>query len=108
VTRRSLFVIVLSVQDRVVLEQRVRAYTAKRYEVVRAKIVLMAADGWRTPWPSPGSASARRRCYAPSREPNGSAQYAATSRPQPSMGKHSFGPRRLSRSSWDFRWRFPA
>lgn len=44
-TRRSPFVIELSAQDRAVLEQRARAYTAAHHEVVRAKIVLMAADG---------------------------------------------------------------
>jgi hypothetical protein len=45
VTRRSPYVIELSAQDRAVLEQRARAYTAAHHEVVRAKIVLMAADG---------------------------------------------------------------
>ena len=35
----------LSAQDRSVLEQRARAYTAPHHQVVRAKIVLMAADG---------------------------------------------------------------
>ncbi len=44
-TRRSPFVIELSAQDRVVLEQRTRAYTAAHHEVVRARIVLMAAEG---------------------------------------------------------------
>ena len=48
VTRRSPYVIELSAQDRAVLEQRARAYTAAHHEVVRAKIVLMAADGWET------------------------------------------------------------
>lgn len=47
-TRRSPYVIELSAQDRAVLEQRARAYTAAHHEVVRAKIVLMAADGWET------------------------------------------------------------
>jgi hypothetical protein len=45
VTRHSPYVIELSAQDRVVLEQRARAYTAAHHEVVRSKIVLMAADG---------------------------------------------------------------
>ena len=45
VTRRSPFVIELSASDRAVLEQRARAYTAAHHEVVRAKIVLMAAAG---------------------------------------------------------------
>jgi transposase len=39
-------VIELSAQDRAVLEQRARSYTAAHHQVVRAKIVLMAADGW--------------------------------------------------------------
>jgi hypothetical protein len=38
-------VIELSASDRAVLEQRARAYTAAHHEVVRAKIVLMAAAG---------------------------------------------------------------
>lgn len=46
VTRRSPFVIELSVQDRAALEQRARAYTAPHHVVTRAKIVLLAADGW--------------------------------------------------------------
>jgi hypothetical protein len=45
VTRRSPYVIELSVRDRAVLEQRARSYTAAHHQVVRAKIVLMAADG---------------------------------------------------------------
>lgn len=44
-TRRSPYVIVLSAADRAVLEERARAYTASFAQVVRAKIVLMAADG---------------------------------------------------------------
>jgi len=46
VTRRSPYMIELSAQDRAVLEQRARCYTAAHHQVVRAKIVLMAADGW--------------------------------------------------------------
>jgi winged helix-turn helix protein len=46
VTRRSPFVIELSAEDRAVLEQRARAYTAPHHVVLRAKIVLLAADGW--------------------------------------------------------------
>jgi transposase len=38
-------VIVLSEADRAVLEERARAYTASYAEVIRAKIVLLAADG---------------------------------------------------------------
>ena len=48
-TRRSPFVIELSAPDRAVLEARTRAYTAAHHEVVRAKIVLMAADGLDNP-----------------------------------------------------------
>lgn len=44
-TRRSPYVITLSAADRAVLEERVRAYTAPFAVVVRAKIVLLAADG---------------------------------------------------------------
>ncbi len=44
-TRRSPYVITLSAADRVVLEERARAYTAPFAQVVRAKIVLLAADG---------------------------------------------------------------
>jgi hypothetical protein len=45
VTRRSPFVIELAAEDRVVLEQRARAYTGPHHLVIRAKIVLLAADG---------------------------------------------------------------
>ena len=44
-SRRSPYVIVLSDADRAVLEARARAYTAPLAEVVRAKIVLLAAEG---------------------------------------------------------------
>ena len=44
-SRCSPFVIVLSDADRRVLEGRARAYTLPHAEVVRAKIVLLAADG---------------------------------------------------------------
>lgn len=44
-SRTSPFVITLSDTDRAVLEERARAYTSSHAEVVRAKIVLMAADG---------------------------------------------------------------
>lgn len=44
-SRCSPFVIVLSDADRKVLEERARAYTLPHAEVVRAKIVLLAADG---------------------------------------------------------------
>ena len=44
--RQSPFVIELSPEDRVVLEQRSRAYTGPYHVVIRAKIVLLAAAGW--------------------------------------------------------------
>jgi transposase len=44
-SRRSPFVVVLSEADWTVLEKRARAYTASFAEVVRAKVVLLAADG---------------------------------------------------------------
>jgi hypothetical protein len=44
-SRRSPFVIVLSVEDRSRLESLVRKQTAERRMVVRANIVLAAADG---------------------------------------------------------------
>lgn len=43
--RESPFVIDLSQQERNVLEGRARTYTAPYRDVVRAKIVLMAAEG---------------------------------------------------------------
>jgi transposase len=45
VSRPSPFVVVLSDADRAVLEERARAYTAPFADVVRAKIVLLAAAG---------------------------------------------------------------
>ena len=45
-TRRSPYLIELSAADRAALEQRARAYTAPHHQVVRAKIVLLANDGW--------------------------------------------------------------
>ena len=45
VTRRSPYVIELSAADRAALEQRARAYTAPHHQVMRAKIVLLAAAG---------------------------------------------------------------
>ena len=44
-SRRSPHVIVLSDADRAVLVARARAYAAPHAEVVRAKIVLLAAEG---------------------------------------------------------------
>ena len=41
----SPFVIVLTRKERVELERRVRAYTGPYWRVVRAKIVLLAAEG---------------------------------------------------------------
>ncbi len=43
-SRRSSFVITLADADRAVLEERARAYTGSFASVVRAKIVLLAAD----------------------------------------------------------------
>lgn len=42
----SPFEIILSVDERRELERRSRCYTASYAAVVRAKIVLLAADGW--------------------------------------------------------------
>ena len=44
-SRSSPFVITLSDADRAELRRRARCYTALHAEVVRAKIVLLAADG---------------------------------------------------------------
>ena len=44
-SRHSPSVITLSVDDRATLERRVHAYTASFATVIRAKIVLLAADG---------------------------------------------------------------
>ena len=43
--RKSPFVIDLSEIERVTLERRARAYTSPYEEVIRARIVLYAADG---------------------------------------------------------------
>ena len=43
--RRSPFVIVLSAQERNALESRARKYTSSYRDVIRAKIVLLAAQG---------------------------------------------------------------
>jgi transposase len=43
--RRSPFVITLSDEDRAVLERRVRGQTVEHRHVVRARIVLWAAEG---------------------------------------------------------------
>lgn len=43
-SRRSPFVIALSDAERVVLEERARAYTASYAEVIRARIILLAAE----------------------------------------------------------------
>src|SRR5438105_4072220 len=44
-SRSSLFVITLPDADRAELQRRARCYTAPHAEVVRAKVVLLAADG---------------------------------------------------------------
>jgi hypothetical protein len=46
-TRQSPYVIKLSAADRAALEKRSRSYTARHADVVRAKIVLLCADGHR-------------------------------------------------------------
>ena len=43
--RISPFQIVLSKEERKVLERRARKYTLPYFEVLRAKMILMAADG---------------------------------------------------------------
>jgi hypothetical protein len=43
--RRSPFRIVLSKEERIVLETQVRQYTSPYCHVIRAKIVLLAAEG---------------------------------------------------------------
>lgn len=45
--RESPYWIKLSREERHELEQRVRKYTSPYFQVVRARIVLLAADGWR-------------------------------------------------------------
>ncbi|MEX1092085.1 MAG: helix-turn-helix domain-containing protein [Acidimicrobiia bacterium] len=45
--RSSPYRIVLTVEEQRVLEERARRYTLPYREVVRAKIVLMAAEGFR-------------------------------------------------------------
>lgn len=45
--RRSPYSIVLSAEERRELERRARRYTLPYFEVMRAQIVLLAADGWR-------------------------------------------------------------
>ena len=45
-TRHSPYVITLSAADRAVLEKRSRSHTARYADVVRAKIVLLCADGY--------------------------------------------------------------
>lgn len=45
--RHSPFVINLSAEERRSLEASSRKYTAPYMEVVRAKIILLASDGWR-------------------------------------------------------------
>jgi hypothetical protein len=44
--RKSPYVITLSKQERWELEHRVRKYTLPYFAVTRARIVLLAADGW--------------------------------------------------------------
>jgi Homeodomain-like domain-containing protein len=44
--RRSPFVIELTPEERRTLESRVRHYTLQYREVIRAKVILLAAEGW--------------------------------------------------------------
>ena len=44
--RKSPFTIVLSPDERRALEQRARKYTLPYFEVLRAKMILLAAQGW--------------------------------------------------------------
>jgi len=43
--RRSPFVIVLNSEEKRILEQRVRRYTLPYFQVVRAQMILLAAQG---------------------------------------------------------------
>lgn len=45
--RQSPFVVELSAEERRVLEALARKYTAPYRDVVRARVILFAADGWR-------------------------------------------------------------
>ncbi len=44
--RRSPYTIVLSPHERKILERRARKYTLPYFNVIRAKMILLAADGW--------------------------------------------------------------
>ncbi len=44
--RHSPYVIVLSQHERNILKRRARKYTLPYFEVLRAKMILLAADGW--------------------------------------------------------------
>lgn len=44
--RKSPYVIELSAEEREVLESRARQYTSPYWYVVRAKLILLAAEGW--------------------------------------------------------------
>jgi hypothetical protein len=44
--RESPYVITLSRQEREILESRARKYTLPYFEVLRAKMILLAAQGW--------------------------------------------------------------
>ena len=45
--RKSSYTIVLTAEERQELERRVRKYTLPYFQVVRAQIVLLAAEDWR-------------------------------------------------------------
>lgn len=68
--RRSPFVIILTASERAELESRARAYTSPYCEVVRAKIILLAAQGLgndeiaaRVEWPRQIVSKWRQRFY---------------------------------------------
>ena len=44
--RKSPYVVTLSRQEREILESRARKYTLPYFEVLRAKIILLAAEHW--------------------------------------------------------------
>ena len=44
--RHSPYVIALSQHERKILTRRARKYTLPYFEVLRAKMILLAADGW--------------------------------------------------------------
>lgn len=45
-SRKSPYIITLSRREREILESRARKYTLPYFEVLRAKMILLAAEGW--------------------------------------------------------------